>query len=377
MSTTEHSHAIVDSNTPSTASIDLSTLTVAGLRKLASNRGIGTGGWRVSATRDQLINAITLGHVPTPTPVAPAPASVAPAPVAPSASTVVSPAIQPSRPAPVLVYPDVDPSFVVSKEVAELVDVVLQIPNGKIRNVLVTGPAGCGKTELARHSAATVKSPFFEFSMPLYREPLDLFGEKCVADGKTFFLPSLFIQALETPHAVILLDEVNRVVPLLANGLLPLLDHRKEVYVEGLNRIVRVAENVTFFATANIGVEYTGTFRLDSALASRFPYRIEVTYLDRESESKLLAERCGITPEDAQMLATVAETIRAKSADFGGTLSHSVSTRELIGAGWLVAGGLPTGKALTHTIVPTFDPEGAESSERAQVLQTVQLVCGL
>ena len=49
----------------------------------------------------------------------------------------------------------------------------------------------------------------------------------------------------------------------------------------------------------------------------------------------------------------------------------------MIAAGWLVAGGMSTGKALTHTVVPIFDADGAESSERAQVLQTIQLVCGL
>jgi len=277
----------------------------------------------------------------------------------------------------VLEFPEVDESFVVAPHVAELIDVVIKIPNGKIRNVLLTGPAGCGKTELARHAAATAKGPFFQFSMPLYREPLDLFGEKHVADGKTFFLPSRFIQAVETPNAIILADEINRVTPLLANGLLPLLDHRKEVFVEGLNRIVKVAENVTFFATANVGVQFTGTFRIDAALASRFPYRIEVTYLDRDAESQLLETRCGITAEDAMMLATVAETIRSKAASFGGTLSESVGTRELIAAGWLVAGGMSTGKSLTHTVVPIFDADGAESSERAQVLQTIQLVCGL
>ena len=362
---------------PNPLAVDLTTLTVAGLRKLTSNRGIGSGGWRVSATRDQLIQALTLGHIPTPAPtpapaMAPAPVSYSPAPQVPASSSIT-----PDRPAPVLEFPEVDDSFVVAPHIAELLEVVVKIPNGKIRNVLLTGPAGCGKTELARHGAATSKGPFFQFSMPLYREPLDLFGEKHVADGKTFFLPSRFIQAVETPNAIILADEINRVTPLLANGLLPLLDHRKEVFVEGLNRIVKVAENVTFFATANIGVQFTGTFRIDEALASRFPYRVEVTYLDRDAECQLLETRCGITCEDAMMLATVAETIRSKAASFGGTLSHAIGTREMIAAGWLVAGGMSTGKALTHTVVPIFDADGAESSERAQVLQTIQLVCGL
>ena len=353
----------------------LQSHSVAELRKIASSKGIGTGGWRVSASKAALIQGIVTGVAPTLGASTPQPALMAPP--QPRDLTGNRLAEGGARPIIELVYPEVDPTLVVDKKVETLLEVVMKIPNGKIRNILLTGPAGCGKTDFGRHAAAMSKAPFFDFSVALYREPIDLFGEKGVANGQTFFMPSRFIEAVETPNAVILIDEINRATPLVANGLLPLLDHRKQAFIEGLNRVVRVADNVTFIATANVGTQYTGTFRLDAALSSRFPYRVEVTYLNRENESNLLATRCGITPEDANALANVAETIRSKSADFGGTLSQSVATRELIAAGWLVAGGLSTGQALTYTIVPNFDADGAESSERAQVLQTIQLVCGL
>ena len=358
-----------------TETTDLAAYNVAGLRKLAAANGIGTGGWRVCASRDQLIQAITLGHVPNPTASTPSAPVISQRPEELSGNRPSTGGS--SRPVVDLIFPQIDPNFVVRKDVEELLEVVVKIPNGKIRNVLLTGPAGCGKTELVRHAAALAKAPLFDFNIALYREPIDLFGERGVADGKTFFMPSRFIEAIETPNAIILADEINRCTPQVGNGLLPLLDHRKQVFVEGLNRIVKVADNVTFFGTANVGTQFTGTFRLDEALASRFPYRVEVSYLSREEESALLASRCEISESDANALATVAETIRSKSSDFGGTLSKSVSTRELIAAGWLIAGGMSAGKSLTHTIVPNFDPEGAEASERAQVLQTVQLVCGL
>jgi nitric oxide reductase NorQ protein len=327
---------------------DIDTLNVAQLRKLVKQLGIGNGAWRVQATRDELTEAVRLGRV-----------------AAASAN------------AQLLVVPDIDKTFVVSDIAKTLLEAVLKIPNGKIRNVLLTGPAGCGKTDLARYTSAIGRAPFFEFNLVLYREPIDIFGEKGVANGQTFFAPSEFVRAIETPGAVILLDEVNRATPPVWNALMPLLDHRKEVHVEGLQRIVRVADNVTFIGTANIGAQFTGTYRLDEALESRFPYHLEVNYLTRKEESKLLSDRCGIKTADANALATVAETIRAKASGFGGTLSKAVSTRQLLAAGWLIAMGMTPGQAMNFTVVPKFDTEGGESSERAQVLQTIQLTCGL
>jgi len=50
---------------------------------------------------------------------------------------------------------------------------------------------------------------------------------------------------------------------------------------------IKVAEGVTFIATANIGNEYTSTREMDKALLNRFT-RVEMDLLTEEEEHGLL-----------------------------------------------------------------------------------------
>ena len=158
--------------------------------------------------------------------------------------------------------------------------------------------------------------------------------------------------------------------------LLPLMDHRGEVYVEELSRNVKVANNVVFMATANIGSQFSGTYRFDEAIVSRFTYRFEVSFLDEDEEANMIQKRCGVNDEDARLLAKLAATLRSKIDSYGGTLTKLVSTRQLIATAQLIAMGIPITDALTTTVVPSFDDDGGTNSERAQVLQSIQLICG-
>jgi nitric oxide reductase NorQ protein len=207
-------------------------------------------------------------------------------------------------------------------------------------------------------------------------EPLDLLGTKGVKNGATFFKESRFVEAIETPGCVVCLDEVNRCTPNILNMLLPLLDHRGEVYVEELDRNVEVADGVVFMATANIGSQFSGTYRFDEAVVSRFTYRFEVSFLEEDEEAQMIQNRCGITDEDARLLAKLAGTLRSKIDSYGGTLTKLVSTRQLIATAQLIATGINITDALTATVVPSFDDDGGTNSERAQVLQSIQLICG-
>jgi MoxR-like ATPase len=272
--------------------------------------------------------------------------------------------------------PVIDPNFVLEASRKKLLNAILNIPQGSLKNILLVGPTGCGKTDLACWVAANNNRPFYTAIVGQCIEPLDLLGSKGVADGATFFKESRFVEAIETDNAVICLDEINRCTPNILNLLIPLLDHRGEVYVEELSRTVKVAEGVCFIATANIGSQFTGTYRFDEAIVSRFTYRFEVTFLEEGDEARMLAKRCGISDEDSTLLARVASTLRAKTHGFGGTLSRLVSTRQLIATASLMNTGISIVEALDATVVPSFDAEGGTDSERAQVLQSIQLICG-
>jgi len=270
--------------------------------------------------------------------------------------------------------PSLDSNYIIDNTTITTMTEICQA--GGLRNILATGPSGCGKTDMARHLAAVTKRPYYEAVVGQLVEALDLVGVKGVHDGSTFFKESQFVRAIEMPYTIVCLDEINRAPSSVLNLLIPLLDHRGKFYVEELDREVKVGDGVVFFATANIGSEFSGTYRLDEALTNRFSYRYEVDYLNEKDEARMLAARTNCGSDNAELLARVASTIRDKVQGFGGTLSRSVSTRQILQAAYLVARGVSLHDSLGVCVVPYFDNEGGDNSERYQVEQTIIMVVG-
>lgn len=273
-----------------------------------------------------------------------------------------------------LQVPVVDQNFIVEDKVMNSLVAITKTKG--LNNALITGPTGCGKTELAQHIAAVQKRPFFCAIVSQLIEPIDLLGSKGVANGQTFFRESMFVKSIETDNSVVCLDEINRCSASLLNILIPLLDHRGSMFVEELDREIKVGKNVMFIATANIGSDFSGTYRLDEAIVSRFPYRFESTFLEEDDEAKMLEAKTNCGGENARLLAKLGATLRSKAQGFGGTLSRLVSTRQLIATAELCSVGMSINDALESTIIPLYDDEGGTNSERAQCLQTVQLIVG-
>jgi len=92
-------------------------------------------------------------------------------------------------------------------------------------------------------------------------------------DSGTYFSESLFVNAIQQENALILLDELSRAHPEAWNILMTVLDYGQRYLrldeASG-SETVKVAEGVTFVATANIGNEYTSTRVMDKALMDRF-----------------------------------------------------------------------------------------------------------
>ena len=244
---------------------------------------------------------------------------------------------------------------------------------GQRPKLLLTGPAGCGKSSMAQAFAAFTRRPFFEFAVPNTRESRDWFGSRGLDDkGRPNWFLSQFVDAIRTPGAVILLDEVNRATPTVANVLLPLLDHRAGTYFEEAKTALRVAPGVVWFGTANEGRSFAGTFLLDGAFRDRFSTRIKCDYLTEKEEIALLIARTGIGHDVAQKLVEVAGLTRLRAqAEGPEALDEGISTRSLLEAAqnWAYA---PEGKG-NHVLVPSlvnaYPDAGGEASQASQVLQ--------
>ena len=160
------------------------------------------------------------------------------------------------------------------------------------KNIMMTGPAGCGKTMAAKSLVNSLDRPDFYFNLGATQDPRSTLIGNTHFDSKqgTYFSESLFVKAIQTPNAVILLDELSRAHPDAWNILMTVLDYGQRYLrldeASGSDTI-KVADGVTFVATANIGNEYTSTRVMDKALMDRFTI-VEMDVLNEEDENQLL-----------------------------------------------------------------------------------------
>lgn len=261
--------------------------------------------------------------------------------------------------------PEVDPHFVVDGMNQRLMQLVRKRSIEENVNVRLVGPAGCGKTSFANHYAAINQLPTLIMDCANVREPRDWFGYRQFdpVTKEITWHESLFIKMIETPGSVIILDELNRVSPLIVNTLIPLLDYRRSTYLEEAGRTINCAEQVTFWAAINEGNQFTGTIALDEAVSDRFGIVVECNFLNAEDEVKVLNMRSGLDIDACRKLVDVAKQVRVKSQQHGAdTFSKPISTRMLIEAAkGMLLGGTST---LHYTLLNHFSSFGETSSER-------------
>jgi nitric oxide reductase NorQ protein len=245
------------------------------------------------------------------------------------------------------------------------------------KNIMMVGPAGCGKTQAAKALPIATDRPFFYFNLGATQDPrATLIGNTHFKDGQTTFDESAFVKAIKTENAVILLDELSRAHPEAWNILMTVLDEGQRYLRldEDINApTIQVASGVSFIATANIGTEYTSTRVLDRALMDRFEI-IEVDILSLDREEALLTNRYGrvVEKELIHAVADIADATRKEWRSEEGKLTTMVSTRMTVRVCELLADGFTLLEASEVAILPFFDASGGADSERTFVKQIIQ-----
>ena len=244
------------------------------------------------------------------------------------------------------------------------------------KNILMCGPAGCGKTEAAKALPIATNRPFYFFNLGATQDPrATLIGNTHFKGGETAFDQSAFVKAIQTENAVILLDELSRAHPEAWNILMTVLDEGQRYLRldEDVNSpTIHVAPGVSFIATANIGTEYTSTRVLDRALMDRFEI-IEVDILSKANEAILLAKRFPALDNSLiQAVADIADLTRNEWRSEDGKLSTMVSTRMTVRVCDLLSDGFSLEEAADVAILPFFDQSGGADSERVFVKQIIQ-----
>lgn len=246
------------------------------------------------------------------------------------------------------------------------------------KNILIVGPSGHGKTFAIQCAVEALdrKDNYFYLNMGATQDPrATLIGNTHFnKETGTLFDESPFVKAIRTPNTIIHLDEISRAHPDAWNILLTPLDYiqrylRLDEKLGG--EVVKVADGVSFVATANVGNEYTATRVMDKALLDRFTVKIEVDILPQNLEMELVKSH--VPDADLGTMLAVTE-IAAATREFAtqGRLSKFISTRSVKEMAELTIDGFKLVELAEMIIYPDYPDDGGVDSERTMVKQIVQ-----
>jgi ATP-dependent Clp protease ATP-binding subunit ClpA len=133
----------------------------------------------------------------------------------------------------------------------------LRSPEKPIGNFLLTGPTGVGKTEVAKQLAKIMGISFLRFDMSEYMERHTVSRLIGAPPGYVGFdQGGLLTDGIaKTPHAVLLLDEIEKAHPDVFNVLLQIMDHGKLTDNNGKSTDFR---HVILLMTSNVGARDLG-----------------------------------------------------------------------------------------------------------------------
>jgi len=248
------------------------------------------------------------------------------------------------------------------------------------KNIMMTGPAGCGKTMAAKALVNSLDRPDYYFNLGATQDPRATLIGNVHFEKKsgTYFSESQFVKAIQTPNAVILLDELSRAHPDAWNILMTVLDYGQRYLrldeADG-QETIKVADGVTFVATANIGNEYTSTRVMDKALMDRFTI-VEMDVLTENEENELLTYMFPhVDSEVLGNVAKIASLTRSEAVSDTARVSSGISTRTTVELSGLLFDGFTLSEAAEVSIYPQYDSAGGVDSERTFVKQIVQKFC--
>ena len=251
------------------------------------------------------------------------------------------------------------------------------------KNIMMTGPSGCGKTDVTFKAAKSLDREVMYFNLGATQDPRStLIGNTHYSKNTgTYFNESLFVSAIQKPNTVILLDELSRAHPEAWNILMTVLDpiqrylrlDEKESWDSSDSTTIKVAEGVSFIATANIGSEYTATRVIDRALLDRFTI-LEMDTLSYEDEYKLLSDKCNGSVDQNVLLqlCDIIKDIRKEVKSDMPRINTTISTRATLEIVELLNDDFTLEQAIEVLVYPLFSDEGGNDSERTYVKQVVQ-----
>ena len=211
--------------------------------------------------------------------------------------------------------------------------------------VLLKGPTGCGKSRFVEAMAAELGRPLITIACNEETSAVDLCGRHLVIGGNTVWQDGPAVRAARE-GAVLYLDEIAEAREDVLVVIHPLADHRRQLWVDRRNEVVTAAPGFLLIASFNPG--YQGAMKeLKPSTRQRF-VTMAFNWPEPAIEAEIVATEAGIDTTVTKRLVAFARKVRAQP-ELG--LPETVSTRLLVAAGRLIAGGLPPRTACEVAIV--------------------------
>lgn len=195
--------------------------------------------------------------------------------------------------------PKKDPNFIrwgIYSSIKKIVKSDMFLPT------LISGHNGNGKTESVVQACAEMKRPVYRVNFTQETDEDDMIGSWALVDGNTVWRDGPVIQAMKTPNAILLLDELDRA----SNKVMALQSvlEGNPYYNKKTGEIVYPSDGFNIIATANTKGKgsddgrYSAANVLDEALLDRFSLAFEQGYPNKKTEYKILHKYLSNTVED-------------------------------------------------------------------------------
>jgi MoxR-like ATPase len=235
--------------------------------------------------------------------------------------------------------------------------------------VMLTGPTGCGKTRLVRHTAAVLDRPLVTVSCHDELTASDLLGRYLVVGGDVRWLDGPLTSAVRR-GAICYLDEVAEARRDTLAVLHSLLDDRRELYLDRTGETVPAAAGFVLMASYN--PESRSLLKeLKPSFRQRF-VTLTLDYLPPGAETEVVARESGAPTAVAERLVGAAGALRA-AAHAG---IEPPSTRALGATARLTAAGLPVADAVRLGLVNPLSAEGPVAVALEELLAARGLLDG-
>lgn len=217
--------------------------------------------------------------------------------------------------------------------------------------LMLKGPTGCGKSRFVEKMAQMKNIPLIQVACNEETSAIDLQGRYLMENGNTIWQNGPATTAVKNGY-ILYLDEISEAREDVIVVIHPLADHRRELYLDKTNEIIKAHNNFMLIASYNPG--YQNKMRdLKPSTKQRF-ITLEFDYPNPKIEQEIICFETNIDEVNAIKLIKFAQKLRnLKDIE----LLETVSTRLLVNTAKLIVSGLDINLSINIGIIQALSDD--------------------